>query len=150
MIMRTEKKLNCYGDAEIEEAFGNAFGQKAPYHYVNSYEVVFDKDYDNDENRVVVEVSSMAGSPTREQFEKIKDLLVIEMGMVHDGQPVTMRLKETIVLNPMEFHAIYVEAPGLLAKDVGNAYDSQEEIEGQISGIEDLTPSTTAEAAEEE
>lgn len=141
MTKEKESTLNNYGDAEIEEAFGNAFERLAPYHYVNSYEVVAKKDYDENENQVIVEISSMAGSPTREQFEKIEDLLIVEMTMVHDGEPVSMKLKEVIALNPMEFHAVYIEAPGMTAADVGTVYDSGESIEGSLSKMEDLSGS---------
>ena len=108
--MKDRKVLDSYSESEIEEAFLAVFDEKAKYNYINSYDVVVDRDYDDGQKmKIAVQIGSMAGAPTKDEFADVDGLDSFEVTFT-TGAKATVVLDEVVDINTMEYHVVYVEA----------------------------------------
>jgi len=111
------KILDSYSESEIEEAFLASFAETAAFNYINSYEIEVERDYDDGQRmKITVEVGAMAGTPTRHEFDSVKDMNEFELTFV-TGAKATVVVDEVVDYNAMEYHVIYAEGEPSLPVD---------------------------------
>ncbi len=129
--MKEEKRkiLDSYSESEIEEAFQAVFDEKAKYNYINSYEIVVERDYDDGQKmKIVVQIGSMAGAPTKDKFSDTEGMDKFEVTFT-TGAKATVALDEVLDINTMEYHVIYVEKElsdeAVVSEPVGNVGEGE-------------------------
>lgn len=128
------KVLDSYSESEIEEAFLAAFAEKAAYNYVNSYSINVERDYDDNYGmKVIVEIGSMAGTPTKKEFDALEDMKNFGLTFV-TGAKANVGLVDIIDYNAMEYHAVYAEVDGPAPKIADDATSKEDET--TLSGSE--------------
>jgi hypothetical protein len=110
--MEDRKVLDSYSESEIEEAFLAVFDEKAKYNYITSYDIDVNRDYDDDQKmKIVVQIGSMAGAPTKDDFSNVEGMDRFEITFT-TGAKTTVAVCEVLDINTMEYHVLYAEASG--------------------------------------
>ena len=131
-MIEKRKTLDSYSESEIEEAFLASFAQQAAYNYINSYSLTVERDYDDDYGmKVIVEVGSMAGTPTKNEFGDLDDMKEFELTFI-TGAKATVGVVEVVDYNAMEYHVIYAETDPSAPAVEGE--EQEEESENTLSG----------------
>jgi hypothetical protein len=129
--------LDSYSESEIEEAFVAVFDEMAKYNYINSYDIVADRDYDDAQRmKITVNIGSMAGAPTRDQFPATDGMESFELTFV-TGAKATVTLDEVVDVNTMEYRAIYVESEPV-EKDGSGEVQEEKIPEINLSGSSEI------------
>jgi len=110
----------AYSEDEIEQAFSEAFTKPSTYNDVSTWEALVE--WEGDEVTVVLEVTSMAGDKTKQQFEECKELTALDITLF-DGESVHFKVREVLTLNGTDYRAIYI--PG--EDDVEDEGDVEDE-----------------------
>ena len=99
-----------YSEDEIEQAFAEAFQTPATYNDISTWEGLVEWE-NGDDMTVVLEITSMAGNPTKEEFEDIDEFQSLELDMF-DGKKVVLEIREVLHLNGTDYRVIYVPSEG--------------------------------------
>lgn len=127
-----------YSEDEIEQAFSEAFAKPAVYNDVSTWEAAVEWDKQN--LMVVLEVTSMAGDPTKEEFQANEELKTIEATMFN-GRKVIFEINEVLTLNGTDYRAIYVPVDEIEEEEVEEELEEDfgEEPEEDFEDSDDLT-----------
>lgn len=128
-----------YSEDEIEQAFGEAFAKPALYNNVSTWEAAVE--WDKQQMTVVLEITSMAGDPTKEEFQANEELKTIEATMFN-GRKVIFEISEVLTLNGTDYRAIYVPVDEIeedeeLVEELEDEID--EELVEEFEDSDDLT-----------
>jgi len=118
-----------YSEDEIEQSFSEAFTKPALFNDVSTWEA--DVDTNGDDVTVSLEVTSMAGDLTKDQFEVKDEFQTIEVAMF-DGKKVRFGLDEVLTLNGTDYRAIYVPI------DEDAEEEAKEEVSAEVADDSDV------------
>ena len=115
-----------YSEDEVEGAFAEAFEKPAKYNDVSTWEALVE--WEGDDLTVVMEVTSMAGDPTRGQFEGNDALTAVNVRLF-DGVEVLFKAREVLTINGTDYRAIYIPVD---EDEIEDDVDDEEDIEDDV------------------
>ena len=102
-MISAAKIMKTVSDETLETAFSDAFDRQARRNGVDTYEVVVEEDEKG--RHVVVQVSTMAGTPTFDQYALQPELQVVEV--ILDGGKLSFKVDKVIMRSSFEYNVHY-------------------------------------------
>ena len=97
-------ELKKMSDVEVEDCFDEVYSEIALLNDIESYDL--DVDRENQETKVILHVTSMAGNPMPEEYKKNEELKSVTFSFRDTDH--TFLLKEVVVVSSIDYDVVYV------------------------------------------